>query len=77
MIRHCSKRSRALTLALAASACLAGAPAAWAQGSTVVRPPKVNEPSAGQTWLYYLVGVGLGAMAVGVTILPSRRTHQD
>lgn len=44
---------------------------------SVVRPPKVNEPSQGQTWLYYLIGFALGGAALGLTLMPSRRTHQD
>lgn len=77
MISTRSMACKALPLALAGAMWLTAAPSASAQSSSVIRPPKVSEPSAGQTWLYYIVGIGLGAMAVGVTILPSRRTHQD
>ncbi len=44
---------------------------------TVVRPPKVSEPSKGQTWLYYLIGFAMSGAALGLTLMPSRRTHQD
>ncbi len=78
MSKHHARVTRVLTLALASTVLSVSAPRASAQLSTdVVRPPKVNEPGAGQTWLYYLVGLGFGAAAVGITIMPSRRTHQD
>ncbi|MCA9282735.1 MAG: hypothetical protein H6812_01935 [Phycisphaeraceae bacterium] len=72
-----SRVSRVLLPALAAGAMLIATPGASAQSSTVIRPPKVSNPSAGKTWLYYITGLGLGAIAVGLTIMPSRRTHQD
>lgn len=64
-------------LALCGVVALAAPPASAQSSSTVVRPPRVSEPSAGKTWAYYIIGLGMGAIALGITILPSRRTHQD
>jgi len=76
MIQNRSLLSRVLISAIVGAIFLV-APDASAQSSTVIRPPRVSTPSAGKTWLYYITGLGLGAIAVGLTIMPSRRTHQD
>lgn len=61
----------AAVLAISAAPAFAQAPA------QPVRPPKAEQPGSQQSWLAALVALALGAAAVGVTVLPSQRTHQD
>ena len=72
------KRLRTLMLALPAVAALAvAAPPAHAQVNEAIRPPRVEEPAKAPKWMYYLVGVGVIALCVGLAVFPGRRTHED
>lgn len=73
--------------------CLASAPVAAQLGSgggreaapppptsgaqTGSRPPAPNKPASPPRWLYYLVVVALGGATIGLSIMPSKRGHQD
>ncbi|MEZ6211288.1 MAG: hypothetical protein R3B46_08610 [Phycisphaerales bacterium] len=71
-----SRVSRVLLPALAAGAMLIATPGASARAPRSSARPGL-QPQRRQNWLYYITGLGLGAIAVGLTIMPSRRTHQD
>ncbi|HVZ93582.1 MAG TPA: hypothetical protein VG797_03640 [Phycisphaerales bacterium] len=42
-----------------------------------VRPPAPGETENPMYPAVYLIGLALAVVAVGVTIMPSKRTHQD
>ncbi|MEM8834212.1 MAG: hypothetical protein AAGD00_00195 [Planctomycetota bacterium] len=48
--------------------------AASAQGARPQRPDEPREPSVP---LYLAIGLVFAAAAVGLTVMPSKRTHQD
>jgi hypothetical protein len=56
---------------------IAAGPALAQPAPEPVRPPKAELPGPQQAWLAALVALALGALAVGVAVLPSQRTHQD
>jgi hypothetical protein len=72
-------------LSLASAALLVGATAAAAQFAgaapdetqEIVRPPRVEPPGEAGYILTYLVVLVLVGIAVGVTVMPGRRSHQD
>lgn len=59
---------------LAGIATLLLASAASAQGA---RPQLPDEPAEPSVPLYLFIGLVFAAAAVGLTVLPSQRTHQD
>lgn len=71
-------RTRAILAAgvVALTTLLVAAPAARAQGEPA-RPAKIEAPGPTRLWLAMLVAIGVGAIAVGVAVMPSQRTHQD
>ncbi len=44
---------------------------------SVARPPSPERPDNPPVWLFYIVAAGLTGGAVAVSILPSKRGHQD
>lgn len=69
--------------AIALFAALSVAPALQAQGSGAgggavdVRPPAPTDPGKPNYIVPYLLVFVLAAAAVGLSVLPSQRTHQD
>lgn len=43
----------------------------------IIRPPSPGDPTPPNTIIIYVAVLLLGGAALGLTILPSRRTHQD
>ncbi len=60
---------------------LAGASSAMAQDeappSDDIRPPAPGTPEKPITPLIYVMGFALAIVAIGATIMPSQRSHQD
>ncbi|MEC9373494.1 MAG: hypothetical protein VYC34_06605, partial [Planctomycetota bacterium] len=42
-----------------------------------LRPPVPQRPKDPPRWIYYITVAAMGAAAIGVSILPSKRGHQD
>ena len=42
-----------------------------------LRPPVPQRPDDPPRWIYYLTVAAMGAAAIGVSVLPSKRGHQD
>ena len=67
---------RKLLTVLAPALCaIATATAAWAQDGS--SPPQPNLNKSAPAWLGFLVMVILLALVLGVSLLPSKRGHQD
>lgn len=69
---------KVIAAAAVSSALFLAAPSASAQSEpAAVRPAKIETPGPTRTWLAMLVAIGAGAVAVGIAVMPSQRTHQD
>ncbi len=64
-----------LTVLAPALFAIATATAAWAQDGNA--PPQPNLNKSVPAWLGFLVMVILLALVLGVSLLPSKRGHQD
>lgn len=89
-IRIAGRWSRRLgVLALLASIVLSGAAANEARAQSLgttgqqqqqqvtVRPPDPGDPEAPSRLMVYAVALLLGGAAIGLAVMPSRRTHED
>lgn len=72
------KRLRLVVLVvIGVGAMMLAAPRAGAQIEEAVKPPRVEQPAQPPRWLYYLVGIGVIAVCVGLSVFPGRRSHED
>lgn len=73
-----SGRSRWMARVAGCGALFLAAAAAMAQDADqIVRPPAADDPGTPPVLLYYLVGVVLAGLCVGLALLPGRRSFED
>lgn len=48
-----------------------------AEAAAAVRPPTPQQVDSPPLWLYYLILIVLTGATVALSILPSKRSHQD